>query len=784
MKTHRLLGFFAVFLLAANAWADAQVVTARWTGSEDADAGLEHVLTVLSAKAGFAVAATDLRQQDDRDLAYTHYTRFAQMAAGMPVAGKGLRLWKDRATGALVQAEATLEKPEATEEAIASLRRSGRKVADLRADLTSADTARLARAAITEDRALKSLTTEDLWVDGRAVRRVTAKARRGTHTVDIDLLRRAVSRHDYAEYPQHGGFSGALPKQADADDGITLQANLFPMYEQVEGSDQILGTEPAELRYINRQVQRGDGDLYEALRDRRYMESQYDAVLGDTALGQLMGFWSMNWVRSRAEAVRAALPYSENSFTGGGLLLSGRYATINIHAAAVDRFGASLGFTPGYSTQFRPDWRESLIDGEYAWEMVPSGARLGRPLASAEEALTRPARRTADHDPVGYINDGFDELQVYYAVNQMFDALRPMGFTDPDLAERPFHAFLFDPDISMRDNAYYTDDTINFTTYSPGQANMARDNPTIWHELGHGVMDRLMGPALQLADTGGLSEGMADFVALLVTEAVTGGAEFPGKRAFRIMNRTGFFLTNEVHDDGEAYGGAMGDILANAVARFGHADGLRKVTDVVLEAMRLCRDNPGLTAQDWFNHMLFADSLGRPGVRGVGELRELILSSLAGRNFSLDTTDAANLAIQNVTMGIELGSRGPGSRPSPIPVELTPEAESLFNLEARVTGASHYQFRFPVTVKVSLNGGPLQGAIRWMTEASYPKTVVLQSEADAAQLLLGATGVCDAVNRDDGSCVDFAYIQLFNAGDDLPVAKKRFYLRVKPISPQ
>jgi hypothetical protein len=75
---------------------------------------------------------------------------------------------------------------------------------------------------------------------------------------------------------------------------------------------------------------------------------------------------------------------------------------------------------------------------------------------------------------------------------------------------------------------------------------MARDNTTIWHELGHGVMDRMMGDHIELADTGGLSEGMADFVAQLVVNDVTGGTDFPGKYAMRIFNNTGYYLTNEV----------------------------------------------------------------------------------------------------------------------------------------------------------------------------------------------------------------------------------------------
>ena len=486
----------------------------------------------------------------------------------------------------------------------------------------------------------------------------------------------------------------------------------------------------------------------------------------------------MGWLRRQGAALRARLPSRENGFETGGVALMGRYVTVNLHAAAPERF-TGLDFTPGYSAQLRPDWREGITDtGEPSWEMVPTGARTGRPLATADESWNRPARRLADNDPASYINDGFDELQVYFAVNQLFDSLRPMGFTDPDLAERPFHAFLFDPDISMRNNAYYTDDTINFTTYSPGEQNMARDNSTIWHELGHGVMDRLMGDMLHLADTGGLSEGMADFVAQLVVQAVSNGEAFPGSQDFRIINNTGFFLTNEVHDDGEAYGGAMNDFLQATIRAHGRP-GLAMVSDVVLEAMRLCRDNPHLTARDWFEHMLFADELGRVGVREPGQLRELIIGTLAGRNFRLDSDETASFRVTNVTSSSELGSTGPGSRGHPILVELAAGEESSFDLEAALHSAGAYQFRFPVTVKVSYNGWALQGGIRWVNEDLGPQVFILNSEADLAKVRVTATATCDNVNRDDGSCVDYAYLQIFNDSERKPVAKKRFYLRVK-----
>src|SRR5690606_17309884 len=118
-----------------------------------------------------------------------------------------------------------------------------------------------------------------------------------------------------------------------------------------------------------------------------------------------------------------------------------------------------------FAAHFYPKWVEDATLQE--WEMIPGAAYFGLPMADSLSALNRSALRHPQHDPVTYINNGFDEVQVYYGINQLFDSLKPMGFVDPDLSTRPFHAFLFDPDIASKDNAYYDADTINFTTYSP-----------------------------------------------------------------------------------------------------------------------------------------------------------------------------------------------------------------------------------------------------------------------------------------------------------------------------
>lgn len=443
-------------------------------------------------------------------------------------------------------------------------------------------------------------------------------------------------------------------------------------------------------------------------------------------------------------------------------------------------------FATSFSPQLKPDWKQVSVNGEEAWEFIPYSSYLGKPLYSIEEAAERPATRLPDHNAAQYMNEGFDELQVYFAINQMMETLTKFGFTDHQLSTNPFHAFLYDPDIAMRDNAYYTDDTINFTTYSSGGQNAARDNSTIWHEIGHGIMDRVMGPRLTLADTGGLSEGMADFLAALVVQDVSEGKPFPGSDEFRINNSTGFALTNEVHDDGESYGGVMKDMLDAANQTFGSQQGLAKMTDLTLTTMRFTRNHPALTANDWFEHMLYVDELGKEGLRKPGEMKAIIETALAGRNFSLAGNKAAgfHVAFQGAEAGTvkALKSTGSGSRNSPILVTLNKGDQDIFMLNAKLESSSVYSFHYPVEVVAQYNGGPLQGAIHWVGEEKGSTRVVLNSESDIAGIPLEVTAECDSINREDGTCVDYVYVQVFENGKTRPTAKKRFYLKVKKAS--
>lgn len=747
----------------------------RWTGRDDADASLPHVIATLSTKLGVTLDPATFQVHEDRDLAFTHFTQVIQTHNGTPVDAGSIRIWTDLATGKLIQMEAFVERPETLISASAAAnaeltRRLGRASITSHRDLIS--DARLKALVMSpirnhEDFKATAKSSRVMWSKGRLVSVNILSAKRGTHEVRVDLLTGRVISSVYHPFPE-------------ADQGeIQVEADLFPYYEEFEGT--ILPRQHTVLRHILPTVRSTTVDPFAPTRDMRYLESMINPDSAGTPEGRRAGFWTEALVRQRVATLASAVPELSNTFEAG-LTLAGTYCSVMIHPDAIKAY-PNVTFTPRFSNNALFDWKEISNNGTTDFEMTVASSYFGKPIESAAEAAARPATRHPFHDPQTYINEGFDDLQVYGGVNQFFEALHLRGFTDPELSTRPFTAFLFNPDISMRDNAFYTDDTINFTTYSAKGDNAARNNGTIWHELGHGLMERLMGNAfggyLQLADTGGLSEGMADFTANLVMESALGRENFPGRDKQRIFNHTGFVLTNEVHDDGEAYGGSMHDILEKAISLWG-VEGVHKVTDLTLETMRLTRYHPHLTAADFFDHMLFADELGRPGVRLPGELASLINESLASRNFVREGHTAANLSLVYDTKEVAAGQ--PGSRGNEIKLDLAETETKTLPITFSVTDGDSFQFHYPLRAKLfKSERGALQGAVHWETEEQAPAEFQIPAAGQPVTTDVGVTGKCDYVNRDDGSCSDYVYLLIFDdtISTDQPVAKKRFYVRMK-----
>jgi hypothetical protein len=700
---------------------------------------------------------------EDREMATSRFVMYVQHAKDIPVAQTAIRIWSDKTTGELILAEMHLN--EKSKRGIKLLEERYNKAkfspGALKSKQLSEAIAKLVNDVVlkhdTDNRVL-GLKFNDQWVDGDLVRNVEVRGRRGVHHIGISLLKNEVVENDYIEFPQSEQFT-------------TLHANVFPIYEEVEATGEKLSFEVKELKFINTQIADAGENPLSVFANVKFPENRYHPILAETEVGEMYGFWSEASLRRKVEAAIAVFPVKANDLASG-LLLQGKYATINLHPAAKDF--KEVNFPLKSSVHHIVSWSE--VNGAY--EAKPVAGLYGKMIHSEEELMARLPERLPDHDPVSYINSGFDEVQVYYGVTVLMDALSEMGFEDKELSTKPFHAFLYDPDLGMKDNAYYYDNTINFTTYNSTQPNLARDNPTIWHELGHGVMERLMGSHLGFADSkggyGGLSEGMADFVAKIIVEHQTNGAEFPGMNDFRIINETGFYLTNEFHDEGESYGGAMSDML-NTVIAAKSREGLYDFADLTIEAMRLTRNHPALSAKSWFEHVIYADELGSE-VREPNQFKEIILTALAKRNFSFASTFAP--ASMKVTFsGGELTNSSPASREKPLTACGTNGVVS-HNLKVELKAGDAKFITFPATVKVEYKKGALQGAIKWEGEETNPQVYTVNSEKEILNIPVSASLDCETINQPDGSCKDYAYLQVFNQDSKKPIAKKRFYLKL------
>lgn len=761
------LRIFILFILAFSftqfTFAATETRLLRFTGKDMVMPSFDQVLVAINQRTGFQLSREDFKLLEARPLATSNYEFWVQMVDGNPLKSRSIRIWtKD---SKLLQAEAVVDSQQMKVLIRQSLQKRGLSTFAISQRLNSQRMMSLVRLAASQNRDDKrvfDVSFRDEWVGDNLVRLVKARGRHGHHQLEIDVVNGFVLSYDYEPFAQ------VEPE---------VPALVYPIYEEAEGSDKILERVASKLSNLNSKVRRSSQDIYSPLRSGHFWEDRFDPLLGEFPVWQSKGFWSGRVLKEKASKLREALTPVENTFGGSGMILDGKYVTINLHPDVATKF-PNTNYRPQMSTQYLPRWTAGLREGAEVWEMIPGSSLLGQPLTQKQSAWDRPARRLADHNPTAYINDGFDEVQVYWAVDTFMTTLHEMGFTDPELSTRPFNAFLYDPDISMRDNAYYTDDTINFTTYSPKAQNFARDNSTIWHELGHGIMDRLMGDYIVLADTGGLSEGMADYLGQILVQYVSAGKTFEGSDRFRILNKIGFHLTNEVHDDGEAYGGSMNDFMLNAMKAQGQK-GLAKAADLTMEAMRLTRNHPGLTAKDWFEHMLFADEVGS-AMRRPQEMREYLLAALSGRNFRFDDKAVAEFKLFN---GVdEVTNTSAGSRGKPIAVSIKSTEKASYVMRVKLTSSDSYKFNYPVQVRVGLENGPLQGAIHWEGQETQPTVYTLNSEADVLEFPLTAFGKCDQINREDGSCVDFAYVQIWNAGEtSKPVAKKRFYLRIKTM---
>ncbi|MBF0442419.1 MAG: hypothetical protein HQK54_10985 [Oligoflexales bacterium] len=508
----------------------------------------------------------------------------------------------------------------------------------------------------------------------------------------------------------------------------TLKAKVYPIYEVPDNDDStVMSKIEVDFKDLNASYQ------YRSLNNSEWKSQEMD-------FGREEGFY--------------------------GVHLGGRYVNVTIHPEAFNNLSFSFDkleapFRHYYG--FYPYWGKPILDSD---------------LTSVSSDRAYMSYDGADiHSFTDYINSGFDEIQVYYAVGRFMENLTKMGLGRNAGEIKQFTAYLFDPSISMRNNAFYLAGSINLTTYSKGQPNKARDNMTIWHELGHGIHSRLM----PIHENRELGEGIGDFLAKLVEYVqIHDGLvsqDYPGRENARIYNDMLFNTSNEFHDGGESYGGHLSDILEQSLAAESSIgmkrEVLTKVGDLVLDALRFCGNQKAKTAEKWLSCLLDSDaksSYATPAFgRADGEFRDVILETAKARNLYQDGGSNQFLLTYD---GKKVGNGEPGDRYNPI---LVTDSQNTYRVAVNIKSGTKSAWQYPMKLEVTFDGGPLQGSANWKDESQGYVYTITNDVSGAVDLT--AFNSCSAKNEEYG-CSDYAYFKLIDSRGKV-VAKNRFYVKIK-----
>src|SRR5262249_32945924 len=103
------LTFLSIIYVVLVAQTASAAVEVRWTGKEDTTADFAAVVSKINEKTGETFVADDFKLLESQRLATSQFDTYAQVAGGVPLGNRNLRIWKDPFTGLAIQVEAYLE---------------------------------------------------------------------------------------------------------------------------------------------------------------------------------------------------------------------------------------------------------------------------------------------------------------------------------------------------------------------------------------------------------------------------------------------------------------------------------------------------------------------------------------------------------------------------------------------------------------------------------------------------------------------------------------------------
>ncbi|HZX08872.1 M4 family metallopeptidase [Kribbella sp.] len=182
-------------------------------------------------------------------------------------------------------------------------------------------------------------------------------------------------------------------------------------------------------------------------------------------------------------------------------------------------------------------------------------------------------------------NDKFEQVMVYYHINQTQEYIQKLGFTDVNNESQDFSV-----DTYAGDNSFYDPSTDMITT-GEGGVDDAEDAEVIWHEYGHAIQDDVVPGFGESEQAGAIGEGFGDYWAVTNSVPVSKGFNLPCVMDWdatsytsgepHCLRRTDGTKTTddidgEVHDDGEIWSRALWDIQQSL--------GRAKADKLILEA--------------------------------------------------------------------------------------------------------------------------------------------------------------------------------------------------------
>jgi hypothetical protein len=216
---------------------------------------------------------------------------------------------------------------------------------------------------------------------------------------------------------------------------------------------------------------------------------------------------------------------------------------------------------------------------------LDGSGKLDGPYVNIKEAKGGIAQSKTNTFVYQRANDKFEQVMVYYHINQTQEYIQKLGFTDVNNESQDFSV-----DTVPDDNSWYDPSTDMITT-GEGGVDDAEDAEVIWHEYGHAIQDDVVPGFGESEQAGAIGEGFGDYWAVTNSVPVSKGFNLPCVMDWdatsyttdepHCLRRTDGTKTiddidGEVHDDGEIWSRALWDIQQSL--------GRTKADKLILEA--------------------------------------------------------------------------------------------------------------------------------------------------------------------------------------------------------